>query len=141
MKRLLFAAGIFYGFSACSLGSAFSTEGIVGTAIGTLGGTAAGYAIGDQIGKKTENMALAGAIGGGMGMLAGGNMHDRAQAHQEVKQAIVREAQIVDSNQLEIDSLRERMHENSSWGQSERRPWNERYWGESYDLPYEGTLR
>ncbi|MFN8388973.1 MAG: hypothetical protein U0136_01635 [Bdellovibrionota bacterium] len=125
----------------CSPSSLVSQEGALGTGFGFLGGTGAGYLIGQQIGKKTENMALVGALGGGLGALAGGMLHERNVAQSNAKRAVVREARAIDENQRRIDEMRERMSDASTWGRSEVKPWNERYLGDSYDSPYEGPLR
>jgi hypothetical protein len=117
-----------------------STEGAITSSLGLLGGTGAGYLIGQRVGKKTENMALAGAIGGGMGLMAGGLLHEHNMKVVEARRARVREARALDRNQSEIDELRERMYDDSSWGRSEVKPWNQRYWDESYDEPYEGPV-
>ena len=125
----------------CSSGSSmFTQEGMMGSSFGLLAGTGAGYLIGQQIGKPTENMALAGGIGAGLGLLAGGLMHDRNLKKEYAKQAVVREAQLVSDNQKDIDDMRQRMQDSSTWGQGEVKSWNDRYWGESYDVPYEGPI-
>ena len=99
-----------------------------------------GYVIGDKIGKKTENMVLAGAIGAGAGMLAGGLINDNLEL-EKAKTRIIRQARQTDARQHEIDSLRESLTDASNWGKLETRSWNERYRGDYYDTPYEGRLR
>ena len=84
--------------------------------------------------------ALAGAIGGGLGMLAGGMLHERNVSEVKKRQLLVREARVVSENQREIDAMRENLAESTRWGGGEVKPWNERYWGESYDTPYEGRF-
>ena len=139
-SRLILAACLIF-MSGCSLGSAFTSEGALGGAIGAAGGTGVGYLIGEQIGKSTENMLLGGAVGGGLGMLAGGMLHERNVKEVRTRQVLVREMRLVDQNQRQIDALREKLRDADTWGRSEVRPWNERYWGESYDTPYEGVIR
>ncbi len=122
----------------CSYASVFSTEALVGSTLGAVGGTAAGYGIGESIGKKTENMALGAGIGTGLGMLAGGLLHERNVREAQTREVLIRDARMVGENQREIDALRERMTESSSWGRGEVKSWNERYWGDSDGVPYEG---
>lgn len=136
---LLFA--LLFGGVGCSASSLLTTEGVAGTALGTIGGTGVGYFVGEQLGKKTENMALAGGIGAGLGMLVGGMLHERNVSEVRARQVLVREAQVVNENQREIDSLREKLTDSSTWGRGEVKSWNERYMGESYDIPYEGFSR
>ncbi len=124
----------------CSPTSVLSTEGAVGGALGAAGGTGIGYAIGQSIGKTTENMLLAGTIGSGLGLMAGGLLYEHNVFSSQEREVIIRRAQRINSQQREIDALREDMFERSSWGRSEVKGWNDRYWGESPNTPYEGTL-
>jgi len=126
--------------SGCSYGSVFTSEGLMGTSIGMAGGTGAGYLIGEEIGKKTENMALGAGIGSGLGMLAGGMLHEHNVRETQTRQVLIREAKMVGENQAEIDALRERMTESSVWGRSETKSWNDRYWGDNEGVPYEGNF-
>lgn len=113
---------------------------MLGTALGTAAGVGAGYAISEQIGKPVENMALVGAAGAGLGMLAGGLLHERNERDAEERSVLIREVRMIGENQREIDTLRENLTESTTWGKGEVKPWNERYWGENYSSPYEGRI-
>ncbi len=139
-KILFLMALINSSLSSCSSSSALSSIGLIGTGLGAAAGTGVGYVIGDKIGKKTENMVLAGAIGAGAGMLAGGLINDNLEL-EKAKTRIIRQARQTDARQHEIDSLRESLTDASNWGKLETRSWNERYRGDYYDTPYEGRLR
>lgn len=117
----------------------FSQEGAVASLITSGIGAGAGYAVGNEIGKKTENTLLGAGIGAGLGLMAGGLLHEQNLKVAKARAIVVREARMLDRNQKEIDNLRERIYESSSWGGNESRPWNERYWGEDPDYPYQGT--
>jgi len=127
--------------SACSVSSAFTQEALVGTTLGTVAGTGVGYLIGDKIGKKTENMAVAGGVGAGLGLLAGSLLHERSVREAEERSVIIREVRMIGENQREIDELREKLVDSTTWGRGEVKPWKERYWGENYSSPYEGYIR
>ena len=126
--------------SACSMSSALTQEAIMGTAFGTAAGVGTGYLIGDEIGKQTENMALAGGVGAGLGLLAGGLLHEHNVKEAEQRSVLIREVKMIGENQREIDALRERLTESSTWGKGEVKPWKERYWGDNYNIPYEGRI-
>lgn len=126
--------------ASCSPSSMFTSEGAYSSAAGGILGTGIGYAIGQQVGKTTENMLLAGTIGSGIGLMAGGLLHEHNIAVSQKQEVLIRQVRMVDDNQREIDSLREKLHDSTSWGGNEVKPWNERYWGDNYQHPYEGTL-
>lgn len=133
-------ASLFSAATGCSPTSVLSTEGAAGGLLGAAGGTGIGYVIGTQIGKTTENMLLAGTIGSGLGLMAGGLLYEHNVFSAQEREVVIRRAQRISTQQRQIDSLREDMFERSSWGRGESKSWNDRYWGESYDAPYEGTL-
>lgn len=137
--KAVFAAILLGHCLACSPASVLSSEGAIGGLVGGAAGTGVGYLIGEQIGKKPENMLLAGSIGSGLGLMAGGMLYERNLVAVKEKQIILRQARRVSEQQREIDRIRQQMHDSSSWGQMERKPWNERYWGDSYNSPYEGS--
>lgn len=143
-KRIVsvfFGAAIACGLvSGCSPASVLTTEGAAGGLLGAAGGTGIGYAIGTQIGKTTENMLLAGTIGTGLGLMAGGLLYEQNMFSAERREVVIRRAQQISTQQKRIDSLREEMFERSSWGRQEVKSWNDRYWGDSYDSPYEGAV-
>ena len=127
--------------SGCSPSSLITTEGLAGSLLGAAGGSGVGYAIGQQIGKTKENMLLAGGIGAGLGIMGGALLHEHNISAVQKRQIVIRQAQVINRQQQEIDSLRDTMHDNSAWGRGEVRPWNERYLGENSDSPYEGYSR
>ena len=126
--------------SACSTSSLFSSEGLWGASLGTAAGAGAGYLVGQHIGKQTENMALLGGIGAGVGVLAGGLLHDENVKASQQKLTVVREARLIGENQKELDHLRQAMEDASVWGQTEVKPWNERYVTDenASNTPYQG---
>jgi hypothetical protein len=131
---------VLLSFTGCSFSSLGTSEALLGGGLGAAAGTGAGYAIGESIGKSTENMLLVGGIGTGLGLLGGAMLHERNMKEAQRRDVLIREIRMVGENQKEIDSLRERMHDESSWGGMEVKPWNERYLGESYNTPYEGRI-
>ncbi|MBP9838863.1 MAG: glycine zipper 2TM domain-containing protein [Proteobacteria bacterium] len=140
-KILLSVVLLTSSLSSCStLSGIYSSEGLVGSSIGALGGAGIGYAVGTQIGKKTENTLLAAGIGAGLGALIGGSMHADAKEEQ-AKLVVVRKAREKDELQAKIDNLREDYNDSVSWGRSETKSWNERYEGDDFSSPYEGTRR
>ena len=138
-RSTLFSALLICPLAACSPSSILTSEGATGGLIGGAAGTGVGYLIGQQIGKKPENMLLAGSIGTGLGLMAGGLLYERNLVAVQEKHIILRQARRVSEQQREIDHIRQQMTDSSTWGQMERKSWNERYWGDGYNNPYEGT--
>lgn len=44
----------------------------------------------------------------------------------------------INSVQKEIDDIRDRTYDNTKYGRSETRPWNDRYLGNNPNYPYQG---
>lgn len=130
---ILLAAG-------CSPASMFSQEGAIAGLITSGIGAGAGYAVGNQIGKKTENTLLGAGTGAALGLMAGGLLHEQNLRTAKQRAVVVREARMIDSNQKEIDDLRERVTESTRWGGNEVRSWNERYLDEEPANPYQGAI-
>ena len=86
-----------------------------------------------------ENVLVNGAIGAGAGLLTGViiNEYQKRQSPEEIR--IIREAQLIGSNQTTIDKLRKEVDESSDWGKNESRSWEERYQTEDSHRPYLGV--
>lgn len=141
ISQILAVSFLISSLSACSSSSILSSEGLWGASLGTAAGAGAGYLVGDHIGKQTENMALLGGVGAGVGILAGGLLHDENVRSSQQKLAVVREARLIGENQKELDHLRQSMEDATVWGQTEVKPWNERYVTDenSSNTPYQGS--
>ena len=126
--------------SGCAPSSMFSQEGGVAGLIMSGVGAGAGYAVGNQIGKKTENTLLGAGTGAALGLMAGGLLHEQNLRTAKARAVVVREARMIDSNQKEIDDLRERVTESTRWGGNEVRSWNDRYLDEEPANPYQGAV-
>jgi len=123
--------------SACSLSSYSTGEGLIGGLAGAAAGAGVGQIIGDEIGNKSENTAISAGVGAATGLAIGALIHEnRAQMDQE-EEKVIREAKRIDARQKEIDTLREDVYSNSSWGRLEVKPWHERYQIEESEYPYQ----
>lgn len=141
MKKILFNYGLAIcligQLSACSLSSYPTGEGLIGGLAGAAAGVGVGQLIGDQIGNKSKNTAISAGVGAATGLAIGALIHDsRSQIDQE-EEAVIREAKRIDARQKEIDTLREDVYSNSSWGRLEVKPWHERYQIEESEYPYQ----
>lgn len=123
---------------ACSAASYGTSEGIFGAIAGGLAGAGVGTIIGDEYGKKTENIALGSGVGAASGLVLGALLHERNAPLKKEKVQIVRQAKFIGERQKEIDTLREEVDAESSWGRLDVKPWSERYQIETSDLPYQG---
>ena len=123
---------------ACSPGSFFSTEAGGAGLLGTALGSGVGWVIGEEVGNKTENIAINAAIGGGLGLLSGALLHERNIQIARKREVVMREARLASRNQRELDARRQRLYDATNWGQNEVKRWDERYWGEEAELPYQG---
>ena len=127
LKVLAFVALCSSVAGCTSYSSIMSSEGIWGTSLGAAAGVGGGYLLGQEVGKETENMLLLGGIGAGLGALSGGLLHDENVKSSQKKLAVVREARLIGENQREIDHLRQALEDSSIWGQTEVKPWDQRY--------------
>lgn len=134
-------ASVFIFVSACSPSGYSSREGMTGAMLGTALGSGVGWLLGNEVGDKTENVALNAAIGGGIGLLAGALMHERNISLARKRAVVIREAALASENQKEIDALRQRVDDASSWGRNEVKPWDERYIGNEPDRPFQGSTQ
>lgn len=126
-------------FSACYPEKLLTLDAGLGSALGAGAGVAIGKEISDTMGDEDENMAIGGIIGAGSGLLAG-SLVNRARTEPSIEPRVVtvRTPMPASPEQKLIDHTRTQMELNSQWGQQETKPWNERYAGDNYDLPYEG---
>ena len=144
MRRFRREIGLVVSFSlalssvGCSPSSMASPEGAVGSIITGVLGAGAGYAVGNEIGKKTENTLLGAGVGAGLGLMAGGLLHEQNLRVAKQRAVVVREAKMISRQQKELDNLREQLSESTQWGGNEVKPWNDRYWGEDSAIPYQG---
>ena len=107
------------------------------TAIGTAGGAGIGYLFSRDRGHTAENVLINGAIGASAGLLAGALLRERNVKIEQEKQVVQREARVIDENQKELDALRERVYDSTSWGRSEKKSFDQRYQIETSELPYQ----
>ncbi|MCC6219616.1 MAG: hypothetical protein IT291_00060 [Deltaproteobacteria bacterium] len=138
MRRVWFVT-VFVGFfamSGCSMRSSYSSEGLIGTLIGTGVGGGLGYFLGDQADVAKEGAIAGGAVGAGLGLLAGGLMYDDAQLSRH--EVVVRKSLPVSDTSKQIDAIRNQVYDSSSWGNNETKSWNERYLGKNPNIPYQG---
>lgn len=125
---------------SCSPSSYTSQEGMMGGITGTTIGAGIGWWFGKEYGKMTENILLNSAIGGGIGLLAGALLHDQNIKIARKREIVKRESIMISQNQKELDMLRERLYDSTSWGGNETKSWDERYVGEDSDYPYQGAI-
>ncbi len=124
----------------CSPASYVAAESMVGTAIGAAAGSGVGWLFASEVGNTAENIIVNGAIGAGVGLLAGAILHERNLQIAREREVVLREARMLNQNQREIDELRRTVDDASSWGANERRPWDERYQREQSHRPYQGAM-
>jgi len=128
----------FIALSGCSPAGFVSPEGMVGTGIGAAAGSGVGWLFAESVGNTAENVLINGAIGAGVGMLAGAMLYQRNLKVAREREVVMREARMLDVNQQEIDQLRRKVDDASSWGANETRPWDERYQKVQDNRPYQG---
>lgn len=136
LAGLVFAAVCFT--TGCSPAAYSSSEGIVGGLIGSAMGSGVGAYFGSVEGNMTKNILANAAIGGGLGLLGGSMMYENNLQLERQREVVVREAEMIDKNQRELDLSRERLYDSTSWGGNDSKPWNERYPAEDLELPYQG---
>jgi hypothetical protein len=108
----------------------------VGTLVGTGIGSGIGWILGEKTGSKGKNIALNAAIGGGLGLLGGAVLNQRNIQVAREREVVVREARMISKNQRELDTLRSKVYESSSWGQNEVKSWDQRYTGTTENRPF-----
>ena len=125
--------------TGCSPAGLASTEGMFGGLAGAAVGSGVGALLADQSGGSMgKNIALNAAIGAGVGLLGGSILGENNLKIQRQREIVLREAELIDENQRELDLLRGQIDESSSWGRNEVKPWNERYPAEDLQLPFDG---
>lgn len=127
--------------SSCSLANYGSQEAVVGAAGGGLLGGAVGYAIAQKVGNTNKNVLTNAAIGSGLGIAAGALMNQRNVANAKKREVVIREAKLINKNQMELDKLRQEIYDSSSWGNNEVDTWDKRYEGEYKSEPFQGNTR
>lgn len=139
VRTAVLVAGISAMLSACSPSSFFSSSAALTTiGLGSLG--VAGGAILAEEDPSVDGTKASAALGAGaaaLGLLAGAYMEEQHVAAQK-EEFIRREPKPLDPIQAEIDHTNNLIHESTTWGKGEIRPWNERYLGESESRPYQG---
>ena len=123
---------------ACSPGSYATGEALAGTLVGSSAGAGVGWLLGERVGNKTKNVLVNSAIGAGVGVAAGALVHEQTAPLRRREDAVRREARLIGETQKEIDDLRQSIYDQSSWGNNELKPWDERYLGEDAITPYQG---
>lgn len=122
----------------CSASSAATEEGLLGGLTGGAIGAGIGAYYANKLGNTAENLLLNTALGAGAGIIAGAMLHEINTANDEQRALVVRQAALVSENQRNIDQLRNEMRDASIWGRAEVKEWNERYWDENPNNPYQG---
>ena len=126
--------------SACSASSIMTPFAAVGTLAGAGLGAVTGAVVAatDDSFDKNATIALGTGAGAATGVIVGAMMHERQQEIEKIR-PIVREPMYTDNEvQREIDGLRQEMRDDSSYGRSEVKPWDDRYL-ENDSLPYQGV--
>src|SRR5262249_52937835 len=88
----------------------------------------------------TKAAILGGAIGTGVGLIAGAMMYEGRMDEQKKLPPIRRAAYVDPEATAEIDAAYKEVQESTKWGRSETETWDARYWDDSddEDLPYQG---
>ncbi len=126
------------GTSGCTAASYVSQEALTASLVGSAAGSGIGWLIGNEVGSKTENIAVNAAIGGGLGLLAGAIINEKNVSLARKREVVLREARLMDRNQMDLDRLREDLYDSTSWGRAETKSWDERYQVEQSGRPYQG---
>ena len=145
MKRAfstIFSLFLLANLQGCATGALLATESLTGAAVGTAGGSALGllFAESQDVSKTTENILVNGAIGAGIGLLAGVYLHQQNVELAKERAVILREYQLLRENQRDINRLRKQVYDSSSWGGNESRSWKKRYRVILEDEPYQGPV-
>lgn len=125
----------------CTQAALFQQESVFGSLLGA--GTGAGIAALvaennlDEY-MKNETIAVGGGIGAAAGLIAGGLLYDsRALEAQALRP--VRQPYLVDpTDTWSLDEAYEQVQESTKEGRGEVSPWEERYWGDTPNIPYQG---
>ncbi len=105
-------------------------------------GTGIGAAIGDSVGSAGEGAAIGAGTGALLGYFIGGSIEARNEtAVSEKSDYVIRIPLTVSDDQKQIDAMRRKMEDEAMFGGKEVKPWNERYWGENPNNPYQGPDR
>lgn len=143
-KRTLYsiiASTYLIALSACSPGSYLSTESFAGTALGAAAGSGVGLLFANKVGNTAENVLINGAIGSGIGLLAGAMLHERNLEVAQQREVALREARLLHENERELTILRRQIESASSWGNNETKDFGERYPETNPNRPYQGPKR
>ena len=126
--------------TGCKLANFASKEALTGGVGGSLIAGAAGYAISRRIGNSAQNVLTNAAIGAGTGLAAGALLKNHRNNKIAKKQeVVVREAQLITKNQLELDKLRKEVYDSSSWGNNEVGTWDQIYPATNSGTPHQGS--
>ena len=125
--------------TSCSLVNYASQEALGGALGGSLIGGAAGYAISTQVGNAAQNVLVNGAIGTAAGLAAGAYINQRNIKNAKKREVVVREAKLINKNQYEIDELRKKVYDSSSWGNNEVETWDKVYPATNSGTPHQGS--
>lgn len=126
--------------SGCSPSSALSPEALFGgTALG-VGGGIAGHYIGEELGYTKDGEIAGAAIGGALGLLAGGRIYEGRREAARDTLPVERVPTYRDDGQVDIDAHAREVHDATKWGKGESKPWRERYMDYEDNLPYQGGV-
>lgn len=139
LSNLLLSSLLFS--SACSPSSYTAQETLGGLAAGTAVGSGVGWLLAQKVGNTTENVLINGAIGAGVGLLAGALLHERNVAVAKERDVVQREARLLHENERELTQLRRQIEAASSWGNNETKSWEQRYPEENPNRPYQGPAK
>lgn len=137
-KILVLACSLYIGGIGCTAASYVSQEALTASLAGSAVGSGVGWLIGNEVGNKTQNIAVNAAIGGGLGLLAGAIINEKNVSLARKREVVLREARLMDRNQMELDRLREDLYDSTSWGRGEIRTWDKRYEETPSNRPYQG---
>lgn len=138
MKSLSFLLVLAITLTGC--GSFSSSQAVSGGLIGGATGVGAGALFG-----SSEQAVGAGLAGAGIGMIAGALANDLEQDRirdPKTSTKVIRlpEYDELSDRQMEIDKIASEVHEAGKMGRSESKSWNERYWDENQNIPYQGNV-
>ena len=141
LKSSLRAFGLAVGLlslTSCSPANFWSANAGYGALAGTAVGSGIGAIIGQQHGHMAANILANGALGTLGGLAAGGLYNAMQPVDHSMDDVVERQAVSVNSNQAEIDALRQQVDDAGRWGRNETKPWEERYLGANPNAPYQG---
>ena len=136
--RIIFSLTAAAAFSSCSPANFWSPNAGYGALGGTLIGSGIGAVIGQENGNMTSNVIANGLLGTAGGVLAGGFYNAAQPVDNSMADVVERRAIYINSNQAEIDAMRQQVDDAGRWGRNEEKPWDERYLGSNPNVPYQG---